>query len=56
MHKYFIFFRKNISYINFSVSSVALMFQLTVINPLHNKLDKKIDNFIKNNYYIQKKI
>jgi hypothetical protein len=55
MHKYFIFFRKNIPYINFTISSIALIFQLTVINPLHSKLYKKIDNFIENNYIIQKR-
>ena len=47
-NKYVNFFTKNIAYINFTISSCALIFQITVLNPWHYKLDKKIDNIIKN--------
>jgi len=47
MNKYINFFTKNIVYINFTLSLSALLFQINVLNPWHDKLDKKFDYIIK---------
>ena len=47
------FFRRSLPLINFTISSTALLFQMTVLNPWHNKISKQLDD-VKNLY--EKKI
>lgn len=41
------FFRNNISYINFSISLSAFIFQISVLHPWHIHIDKKINTLYK---------
>jgi hypothetical protein len=38
------FFRRSLPLINFTISSTALLFQMTVLNPWHNKISKQLDD------------
>jgi hypothetical protein len=43
------FFTKNIPYINLTISLCGLAFQIGILNPLNNKINKKLDNIILKN-------
>ena len=46
-NRFFLYFTKNISYINFCISLTALTFQVGILNPWHKYLDNKFNNIDK---------
>lgn len=57
--KYYRFVKRNIPFINLFVSSTALLFQITVLNPWHKKISDEINKMDKrildNNIILEKK-
>ena len=47
LNRFLLYFRKNISYINFCISLTTLTFQMGILNPWYKCLDNKFNNIDK---------